>query len=137
MKHLYSIITVLIFAVGFAASEDSEEEAKKISNLCGTFVITDERNVTYTIKVNDDMTVIAEGNGKSYYGSWYEISDNVRFNFSGEFDELPSILFKVRDLKISNSYQIADDGFIYGDADGFGNPRNHNPAYRLKYRKIN
>lgn len=140
MKYLYSIITLVLFAVGFAASEESEEsEESKVetSNLCGTYIITDENNVTFSIKVNDDMTVVAEGNGQKYYGSWSNIVDRVRFKFSGDADERPSIIFKEGNLRIDNDYEIADDGFIYGDAGGRGRSRNRDPQFRLKYRKTN
>ena len=135
MKYLYSIITIVLFAAGFAASEESEESKRETSNLCGTYILTDEANVTYTIKVNIDRTITAEGNGNVFYGTWSKIGSNIWFKFSGEFQECPSIMFKEGDLRIVNDYAIADDGFVYGDAGGRGNPRSHNPQFRLKYRK--
>ncbi len=137
MKYLYSILTVVLFSIGFAASEESEESKIETANLCGTYIITDENNVTYSIIINDDRSVTAKGNGQEYYGSWSKIGGKVCFQFSGEFQERPSIMFKEGDLRIANEYQISDDGFIYGDAIGRGNPRSRNPQFRLKYRKTN
>ena len=127
MKYLYSILTVVLFSIGFAASEESEESKIETANLCGT----------YSIIINDDRSVTAKGNGQEYYGSWSKIGGKVCFQFSGEFQERPSIMFKEGDLRIANEYQISDDGFIYGDAIGRGNPRSRNPQFRLKYRKTN
>lgn len=137
MKYLYSIITVVFFSIGFAASEESEESKIETSNLCGTYIITDENNVAYSIKINNDRTITAEGDGQIFYGSWSKIGGQVNFNFSGDSRERPNIMFKEGNLRIENNFVIADDGFIYGDAIGRGNPRKHDPQFRLKYRKTN
>ena len=143
MKYLYSLIVMAFFAIGFAASDD-EESSSTITfknERCGTYVITDEDNVSYTIKVNDDYTIVAESNGHTYYGSWsiqWKKSNSfIRFEFAGENEDKPRIKFKGGEYWIDNNYAIADDRFLYGDAWGYGTPDRHDPQRRLKYRKIN
>ena len=132
MKYLYSIITLAIFTIGFAASDESEEYKSSIKKLCGTYVVTDEDNVTYTIKINEDKSMTAEGGGRMYYGSWDIMHEQVRFKFAGDNNEKPRIKFKVGTLWIETVFALSDDGFMYGEADGYGDPSRHDPQYRLK-----
>ena len=143
MKYLYSILIIALFSIGFAASdEDNEANASAIAERCGTYEITDENNDRYTIKVNNDMTIVVESNGRTYYGSWSKPWENtgcglIRFEFAGENDDKPRIKFKGGEFWIDNDYAIAEDGFLYGDAGGYGKPDRHDPQRRLKYRKLN
>lgn len=143
MKYLYSIITIVLFSIGFTASEEnSEENASDIAERCGTYEIIDENNDRYTIKVNNDMTIVVESNGRTYYGSWSKPWKDtgfglIRFEFAGGNENKPRIKFKGGDYWVENDYSIAEDGFLYGDTGGFGRPDRHDPKYRLKYRKIN
>lgn len=140
-KYLYSFITLAVFAIGFAASDtDDTVDESTAAELCGTYVITDEDNTRYTIVVNDDKTIVAESNGRKFYGSWDKTWDKsqqglLTFKFAGEDEDKPRIKFKGGVYWIANDYAIGDDGFLYGDAFGFGTPRRHDPKYRLKYRK--
>jgi hypothetical protein len=143
MKYLFSFFAIVFFSIGFAASDEEttvdEATAKK---LCGTYEITDEDNVRYSIKVKNDKTVVVEGNGRTYYGSWSKPWEKtgyglIRFEFAGDDEDKPRIKFKGGTYWIANDYAIAEDGFLYGDAGGFGKPGRHDPQYRLKYRKTN
>lgn len=134
----------MLFAIGFTASdEDSSDNASAYAELCGTYVITDEDNVSYSITVNNDKTIVAESNGRKYYGSWSKPWENsgyglIRFQFAGENEDKPRIKFKGGSIFwIDNDYAIAEDGFLYGSVNGYGAPKMHNPQYRLKYRKTN
>ena len=125
IKTIYTILTIMVFTLGFAASDD-EEKKQFIEDTIGTYVITDEDGTTYTIIINSDMTMTAEAKGNTYYGSWSRnINGLAEFKFSGDVQEYPRIRF-MADKKdnactpyISNDYFIANDGFLYGGRSSF------------------
>ena len=140
MKYLFSVFAIVLFSIGFAASdEESTVDETTAAKLCGTYEITDENNVCYSIKVNNDMTIVTKGNGHTYYGSWKKTGTKgcglLWFEFAGEDEDKPRIKFKGGVFWMENIYAIAEDGFIYGDAIGYGSPERHDPQRRLKYKK--
>ena len=149
VKLLCTIFTIMVFAAGFSASEESEEAKKKeqqfIDNAVGTYVFTDDDGVRYTLTLKTDMTMTAEANGKMFYGNWHKTYNFewANFKFSGtDSQEYPKIKFKIDNqtnspgpIYISNDYYIVNDGFLYGDS--FFRIKEHNPDYRLKIKKIN
>ena len=142
MKYLYSILIVVLFAVGFAASEESEHDKAmreiKIKSITGTYMFSDEEGVNYTLNLNSDYTMTAEANGKCYYGTWDDLEEYIKFEFSGSTNEYPRIRFKA-DKKyelsswIDNDYTISNDGFLYGCSQN--KATKHDPDYRLKIKK--
>ncbi|MBR6892738.1 MAG: hypothetical protein IKN15_05830 [Bacteroidaceae bacterium] len=140
-KIVYTILTMMAFSLGFAASDDfenDEEKEKATQNAVGTYAITDEDGIPYTFTINEDMTMTAEGKGNKYYGSWEFYRKIVNFKFSGDTNEYPRIQFKA-DKKgassyISNTFFIANDGFLYCNSDY--EVERHDPDYRLKIKKI-
>lgn len=149
MKIFYTILTMMVFALGFSASdvddletkEQKEEREQFMKETIGAYEIIDEDEVTYTITINSDMTMTAEAKGNTYYGSWSRnINGLAVFKFSGDVQEYPRIRFKA-DKKnnastpyICNEYFIANDGFLYGGSSSYVEA--HDPDYRLKIRKI-
>ena len=103
---------------------------KKNSEFTGTYNITDEYGTTYSVILNPDKTVVVEGNGRVYYGSWSDSPYDVpKLSFS--YDETPHIYFSSG--KESIDYGIfSDDGYFYCSNIEY---KAKNPRKRLKYSR--
>lgn len=135
MKLLCAFATLIVFAIGFSATDEYDKYYEVfVNNNKGTYVFTDENGVTFTLTFNSDMTMTADANGKTYYGKWGEGLDCVNFQFSGsDSSDYPKIAFKAdKYLYIDNDYYITD-GFLYGR---YHDIKSRDPAYRLKIKKI-
>lgn len=138
MKTLYSLFVIVLFCVGFVASdEDNTNNSSSVSEYLGTYTITDENNVRFTININEDETATMEAKGDVYYGTWHTSSGQIQFRFADDNKKWPHIMVKYGEIAIfSTCFQISDDGFIYVEADTWGDPNKQNPEYRLKYHKV-
>lgn len=138
MKTLYSLLVIGLFCIGFAASDkDKTNISSSVVEYIGTYTITDENNVSYTININKDNTATMEAKGNVFYGTWHDNSGLVAFEFTSDNNDYPNIKVKYGDVPIfCTCFMISDDGFLYVEADTWGSPSKHNPEYRLKYQKV-
>ncbi len=151
-KYYLSIITIALFAVGFAASdeEDSanntnqeqkqeikeEKQEKKEDSFLGTYEVTDKVGCTMRITLNEDETATitgVRGENVTYYCSWRDASwqdRGVEINFS---DEKPYIVYEGGADENKYEELYIKDGWLYS---GFRNVDSKNPKWRLKAKKI-
>ena len=80
-KYLYSVLVMALFAIGFAASGDSESSGSKESDFVGTYAIEGG----YKLVINADKTArLTTPSGEVYAASvdMFAFSDYVTITFS-------------------------------------------------------
>lgn len=129
-KYILSILTLALFAIGFAASD--EDEATNSSNITGTYKVTDKIGQTFTITLKEDRTATFEGNGIISHCSWSEdIWNSGAFSLTFS-DDPPALVFNGG---IAETMYIPEvkDGWLYYD---FTARDAKNPNRRLKITKV-
>ncbi len=135
-KYYLSLFVMTLFAIGFAASDDSEEAAK----LVGNYVVQDSKGTTWHFNFTEDHQVTIKSNGMSdddmYYGTWGAqvgggwlcTLDFLSFHAGNPPIEFPNGCISSMGERI----EVSDEGWIYN---GWENLKAKNPKARLKMTK--
>jgi len=158
-KYLFTILTLALFAVGFAASDEEEsasssneqkqeqnvkskEEQKEEekSNVSGTYEVTDKVGCTIRITLKEDGTATitgVRGEDVTYYCTWIDQSYSEKRTALIEFPDRTKLPYLVFDggttaKVIKDWYALGKDGYLYYNVF----PETNNPEWRLPVKKI-
>ena len=135
-KYYLTMIVMALFAIGFAASDDSEVAEK----LVGNYVVQDSKGTTWYFNFTEDNKVTIKSKEMSdddmYYGSWgAQIGGGwlctlnfISFHAGNPPIEFPNGCISSRGERI----EVSDEGWIYNGSD---NLKAKNPNARLKMTK--
>ncbi|MCF2563808.1 hypothetical protein I6E12_06750 [Prevotella brevis] len=138
-KYFYSILTIALFAIGFAASDEEEatnssneqkQEQKKENSILGTYEATDKIGNKLIVTLKSDKTATVKelgGEGHTFYCTWREWS-SVGIEIHSP-DEPIELVFEagVR----SHFWIYIKDGWLYS----YNGVETNNPTLRLKVTK--
>lgn len=138
-KYFYSILTIALFAIGFAASDEEEatnssneqkQEQKKENSILGTYEATDKIGNKLIVTLKSDKTATVKelgGEGHTFYCTWRKWS-SVGIEIHSP-DEPIELVFEagVR----SHFWIYIKDGWLYS----YNGVENNNPTLRLKVTK--
>lgn len=131
-KFIWTIVVMTIFAVGFAASDTTDE------SLVGKYTLTDAQGTKWYFSFTSDTKVTVKKEGMSdddmFYGNRsYESDGHYQIDFDDFYAGNPPISFP----KIGKPYgdmpwYLTTDGWLYCDYDRL---LAKNPEVRLKMNK--
>ena len=138
-KYFYSILTIALFAIGFAASDEEEatnssneqkQEQKKENSILGTYEATDKIGNKLIVTLKSDKTATVKelgGEGHTFYCTWRKWS-SVGIEIHSP-DEPIELVFEagVR----SHFWIYIKDGWLYS----YNGVQTNNPTLRLKVTK--
>lgn len=138
-KYFYSILTIALFAIGFAASDEEEatnssneqkQEQKKENSILGTYEATDKIGNKLIVTLKSDKTATVKelgGEGHTFYCTWRKWS-SVGIEIHSP-DEPIELVFEagVR----SHFWIYIKDGWLYS----YNGVETNNPTLRLKVTK--
>lgn len=135
-KYFMTVATVALFAIGFAASDDSEVAEK----LVGNYVVQDSKGTTWYFVFTDNNKVTVKSKGMSdddmYFGNWSaQIGGGwlCSLSFLSFHAGNPPIEFPNGCISSNGeTIEVSDEGWIYNGSD---NLKAKNPSARLKMTK--
>lgn len=145
-KYFLSILTIALFAVGFAASDEDSTDSATIdeaitsndsdnenAGITGTYEVTDKIGQTMVITLKEDKTATVTLDGKTYYCSWNRYANigdgEVEVSFS---DDPPALVFEGGVAETMYGPEILG-GWLYYD---YTARKAKNPNRRLQIKKV-
>ena len=153
-KYFYTMLSLALFAVGFAASDEEEsasssneqrqkqakveKKEEKKSNIPGTYEVTDKVGCTIRITLKEDETATitgVRGENVTYYCTWIDQSyykNRMALIEFSDLNKIPYLVFDGGTGKYSSTCFLSKDGWFYWDV----LPETNNPEWRLPAKKI-
>jgi len=134
-KFCFTMATIALFAIGFAASDDSEERKE----LIGDYEIRDSNGTIWHLKLSDgDRATLKTQNMSDddvVYGKWYprHVDDEICvISFRDFYAGTPPIEFPNGQVWSSEDLSISNEWYLYHD---WRHRKSKNPNTRLKVMK--
>lgn len=134
-KYFYSLIVIVVFSIGFAASNDPEITEKVV----GKYQIEDSKGTIWYFTLTENNVVTAKSQGMNdddmFYGDW---SDGINgclciISFTSFHAGNPPIEFPNGCIWSRGEYmELGENGWLYK---GHENLKAKNPNARLKMTK--
>ena len=129
-KYILSSLTVVLFAIGFVASDSKDNNKVR----CGAYEVTDVNGNTLLFQLNEDETVTAhfKNDDNIYYGhADYYVDENLGMHL--EFSQDTPILYFEAGVNDRQGFFFTPDEFLYPYNRDLVDAKN--PRCRLKVKR--
>lgn len=129
-KYILSSLTIVLFAIGFVASDNKDNYIKR----CGAYEVTDVNGRTLLFQLNEDKTITAhfKNDDYMYYGhADNNIDDNLGMCL--EFSQDTPILYFKDGINDRSGFLFTPDEYLYPHDRDLVDAKN--PRLRLKVKR--